>query len=277
LLGRIGTGEALDDTLALGFARYADTAAALGEAQGALNRPFEDVSAAYEESWREFLADKPVPDAIADDDALADQYRASLMALLAVEDKTYHGASLASPSVPWGEGVVAEDPRGYGYNFVWARDLYEVFTVFEAIGDLDIARQQLEYIYERQQDENGFIPQNTYVNGATRWGGEQMDNISFPQVMAYHLATHGIGFEEAAFEYVNVRRSADYVALHGPETAQERWTTGRTTPTRGRRRRPGRSATRTRPTSFAPPATAPRMPATSRRSRMPARRSTSAT
>jgi len=223
LVGRLGTGERTVETLALGFARYADTAAALGEATGALDRGFATAGNAYDDSWDGFLAEKPVPEPIADDDALAAQYRTALMSLLAVEDKTYHGASIASPSVPWGVAVDADEPKGYGYNFVWSRDLYQVFTVFEAVGELDVARSQLEYIYEYQQDENGFIPQNTYVNGRTRWGGEQMDNISFPQVMAYQLFERGVDFESAGYDYANVRRSANYVADNGPETAQERW------------------------------------------------------
>jgi len=223
LVGRLGTGTGIEETLALGFARQADTAAAVGEADGALERGYGTVSEAYAASWREFLADKPLPDAVADAPALADQYRTALMTLLAVEDKTYDGASLASPSVPWGEAVPADEPKGYGYNFVWSRDLYQVFTAFDIVGSIDIAASQLEYIYEYQQDESGFIPQNTYVNGTTRWGGEQMDNISFPQVMAYHLSEAGLGFDDVSYAYENVRRSAEYVVRNGPETAQERW------------------------------------------------------
>ncbi|WEL16736.1 Glucoamylase, glycosyl hydrolase family 15 [Halorhabdus sp. SVX81] len=223
LVGRLGTGTRTAGTIALGFARHADTAAALGEATGALERGFGTVGTAYDDTWRTFVADKPLPGAVADDETLAAQYRTSLMSLYAVEDKTFHGASIASPSVPWGEAVPADEPKGYGYNFVWSRDLYQVFTVFEAVGALDIAQAQLEYIYEYQQDERGFIPQNTYVDGRTRWGGEQMDNISFPQVMAYQLANQGIGFADTDYDYVNVARSADYVARNGPDSAQERW------------------------------------------------------
>jgi len=223
LVGRLATGTQVSETLALGFARRADTAAALGEADGALERGYEPVSRAYADSWADFLSGLTPPDAVADDEALANQYRSALMTLLAVEDKTYQGASIASPSVPWGEAVGAGEPKGYGYNFVWSRDLYQVFSVFDLLGLVDIAASQLEYIYQYQQDEAGFIPQNTYVNGTTRWGGEQMDNISFPQVMAYRLAQTGVGFDEVGYDYEHVRRSASYVARNGPETAQERW------------------------------------------------------
>ncbi|UIO99054.1 glycoside hydrolase family 15 protein [Halobaculum sp. CBA1158] len=223
LVGRVGTGRRTAETLALGFARQADAAAALGEAAGALAHGYEGVRESYRDTWRAFLADKPLPASVAGDDALANQYRTALMTLRAVEDKTYRGASVASPSVPWGEAVDAAERKGYGYNFVWARDLYQVFTAAELTGDLETAANQLAYIYEYQQDEDGFIPQNTYLNGVTRWGGEQMDNISFPAVMAYHLWADGLDFEDVAYDFEHVRRSADYVARNGPESAQERW------------------------------------------------------
>jgi glucan 1,4-alpha-glucosidase len=223
LVGRLGSGRRVADTLAFGFAEGADTAGALGEAEGALARGFDTVRRTYVDGWREFLADFTLPDSVADEAELATQYRFALMTLRAVEDKTFHGAGIASPSVPWGERVPADRPKGYGYNFVWSRDLYQVFTVFDILGDRTAAHDALAYIYRYQQDERGFIPQNTYLDGRTRWGGEQMDNISFPQVMAYQLAEAGFGFEEADYDYEHVQRSADYVAFNGPRTAQERW------------------------------------------------------
>jgi glucan 1,4-alpha-glucosidase len=221
LVGRLGSGSSVTGTLAVGFARRANTAAALGEANGALERGFGTVKKAYADTWRSALSETTVPDAV--DGGLATQYRTALMSLIAVEDKTYHGASIASPSVPWGGAVTADEAKGYGYNFVWSRDLYQVFSVFMETGFEHIAREQLEYIYDHQQDGGGFIPQNTYVNGTTRWGGEQMDNISFPAVMAYQLWESGVDFGDAGYEYEHVRRSADYVARNGPATAQERW------------------------------------------------------
>ncbi|RLM57605.1 glucoamylase [Halobellus sp. Atlit-31R] len=223
LVGRLGIGEAVADQVALGFAEDADTAAALGEAAGALSRGYETARRGYVDSWDDFLADKEPPASVADDETLTNQYKTCLMSLRAVEDKTFLGAGIASPSVPWGEAVSATEAKGYGYNFVWSRDLYQVFTVFEAVGDVETAQLALEYIYRFQQDERGFIPQNTYLNGRTRWGGEQMDNISFPQVMAWMLRQHGVDFADAEYDYVNVKRSADYVARNGPPTAQERW------------------------------------------------------
>ncbi len=223
LVGRLGSGETTEETLALGFARNADTAAALGEATGALAHGYEVSREAYVDSWQAYLEDKSLPTSVADDPELATQYHFALMTLMAVEDKTYFGASIASPSVPWGEAVTAHEAKSYGYNFVWSRDLYQVFTVFEMVDELETAVNQLSYIYEYQQNDEGFIPQNTYINGITRWGGEQMDNISYPQVMAYQLAERGFAFDDVPYSYENVRASADYVARNGPATAQERW------------------------------------------------------
>ena len=223
LVGRLGTGSHLESQVALGLAGAGNTAAALGEAQGALARGYDPVREGYRESWRAFLADRPIPSSVADDPDLANQYRTALMSLRAMEDKTFRGASVASPSVPWGETVTDEVGVGCGYNFVWSRDLYHAFTVADAVGDVETAANQLEFVYAHQQGENGFVPQNTYVNGHTRWGGEQMDNVSLPQVMAYRLFERGVGFEEVGYDYENVRRSADYVVRNGPETTQERW------------------------------------------------------
>lgn len=223
LVGLLGSGETVTETLSIGFAEEADTAGALGEAAGALTRGYETVRSEYIQSWQEFLADKSLPKSVQRSTSLAEQYTVSLMTLRAVEDKTFLGAGIASPSVPWGVAVNASEAKGYGYNFVWSRDLYQVFTVFEAVGDLETATQSLEFIYEYQQDSKGFIPQNTYLNGRTRWGGEQMDNISFPQVMAWMLYDSGLTFDDVEYSYHNVRRSADYVAYNGPQTAQERW------------------------------------------------------
>ncbi|GAB6877750.1 hypothetical protein JCM17823_00240 [Halorubrum gandharaense] len=222
LAGRVGSGESVTDTLALGFAEHADTAAALGEAEGALSRGFDAVSEAYVETWHDWLEGWEYPDSVAEPD-LETQYRFALMTLATVEDKRHPGAGIASPSVPWGETEHAAEERGYGYNFVWSRDLYQVFSVLVAVGEFERAADAVSYLYEVQQADDGFLPQNTYIDGRTRWGGEQMDNIAFPAVMAWTLAEHGHDLSDAEYGYENVRRSAAYVARNGPRTAQERW------------------------------------------------------
>jgi len=41
---------------------------------------------------------------------------------------------VASLTVPWGGGENANERGGGGYHTVWARDLYQVATAFEAMG-----------------------------------------------------------------------------------------------------------------------------------------------
>ncbi|SNR23811.1 glycoside hydrolase family 15 protein [Halorubrum vacuolatum] len=223
LAGLVGSGERVSDTLALGFAERADTAAALGEAEGALARPFREVADDYAATWHDWLAGREYPDSVAGDPDLEAQYRFALMTLAAVEDKRHAGAGIASPSVPWGETEHAAEDRGYGYNFVWSRDLYQVFTALVEVGEIERSADALAYLYNTQQDDDGFLPQNTYINGRTRWGGEQMDNIAFPSVMAWQLYEHGVTLTDADYTYDQVRRSLGYVSRNGPETAQERW------------------------------------------------------
>ncbi|MFC7156177.1 glucodextranase DOMON-like domain-containing protein [Halomarina halobia] len=225
LAGRLASGaRRVHETVALGFAEGADEDAAREEARGALRRDFAAARARYARTWRDYLGGLAVPESVRGDPDLRRQYDVAAMALKAADSKLFPGAGVASLSVPWGEAVNANEPQDYGYNFTWSRDLYQAFTALAAMGDVDSAREAVEYLYAYQQGEDGFLPQNTYVDGRTRWGGEQMDNVSFPQVMAYQLRERfGVGFEEADYGYENVRRSADYVVANGPATGQERW------------------------------------------------------
>lgn len=214
----------LSQTVGLGFSADGTPETALAAVTESLEEGYDTIRAAYVDGWSEYVEAKPVPDAVADDDGLLEQYHIALQVLRAVEDREFVGASVASPSVPWGDNVDATEPRDYGYNFTWSRDLYQVFTALSAVGDVDSACAGLEYLYQHQQHDDGFLPQNTYLDGRTRWGGEQLDNIAYPAVMAYQLANrHDIGFAEAAYDYEDIRRSVEYTLRSGPRTEQERW------------------------------------------------------
>ena len=223
LAGRLVTGSGRAH-LALGFATDRDQEAARGTARAALDAGYERAREAYAAAWGSYLDRIAVPDSVADEPDLATQYRVAAMVLAAVEDKTYLGAGIASPSVPWGSAIGASTPSDYGYNFVWARDLYQSFTAMRAMDDIEGARRAVEYIFEYQQREDGFVPQNTFVDGRLRWGGEQLDEIAFPLVMAYQLADrHDLGVDDAGYGYEQLKGAADYVADSGPATGQERW------------------------------------------------------
>ena len=96
-------------TLALGFG--ADRGAALGAARGSLQRGFGDAWAAYAQSWHRWIGSlKQRPASAA---AHGPTYWVSLMVLAAAEDKTYTGAGIASPSMPWAWGeLTVDEPLG---------------------------------------------------------------------------------------------------------------------------------------------------------------------
>jgi glucoamylase len=140
------------------------------------------------------------------------------MVLKALEDKTNRGASIASPSSPWGGGANANEPTVTGYHAVWARDLYHVATAFDAMGDRVTANRLLEYLFKVQQKRDGSFPQNSWVNGRPIGNGVQMDQVGLPLVLAYQL---GRTDRQTWLRYI--KRAADFIVRRGPRTDQDRW------------------------------------------------------
>ena len=118
------------------------------------------VSSAYESGWHHYLEGlKPQPASVS---AYPTTYDVSAMVLAASEDKTYRGAYIASPTMPWVWGTGLENPSG-AYHLVWARDLYEIATALIADGDRAGAQRALNYLFDRQQKPDGSFPQNSTV------------------------------------------------------------------------------------------------------------------
>lgn len=215
-------------TLALGFADDGDQRAALdtalaardadGERRGA---GFATARAAFVEGWRHWL--EGLPGAPASAAAHEDLYDVSLMVMAAAEDKTYRGAGIASPSMPWvwGQGVDGgpgiTQPSG-AYHLVWPRDLYQAATTLLAAGDREGAERAVEFLFDRQQLPDGSFPQNSRVDGTQAWTNTQMDEVSFPLVLAWQL-----GMDGGDTWTDHVRPAAEYVVANGPATPQERW------------------------------------------------------
>jgi glucoamylase len=84
-------------TLALGLGTT--SAAALSTARASLRRGFAQVAGAYADGWHRYLASLKRPPASAV--PYGAEYDASVMVLAAHEDKTYRGAFIASPTMPW--------------------------------------------------------------------------------------------------------------------------------------------------------------------------------
>jgi glucoamylase len=212
-LGSVDGVRSTHVTLALGLGRTKQ--AAQDAARASLVQGFATLSAAYAKGWHDYLDSLPArPAAAAPYAAL---YDTSLMVLAASEDKTYRGASVASPSMPWAWGQnTIEKPSGV-YHLVWARDLYQVASAQLAAGDRAAAERALDFLLFRQQKPDGSFPQNSAVDGTEHWKEIQMDQIGLPIVLAWQLG------RTDARTLAKVRLAGEYLVKHGPLTGQERW------------------------------------------------------
>jgi len=198
-------------TLALGFG--ATPSAAIDSGRASLKRTFPAVSADYVQGWKQYLSGLR---------AVSEPYRREFqlaaMVLKAHEDKTFRGAMIASMSIPWGFAVNSDKPNVGGYHLVWARDLYEVATGLLAAGDRAAAERALNYLFTVQQKPDGSFPQNSWLDGRPYWTSLQMDEVSYPMILAWQL-----GKTDRALWEQHIRPEAEFVVSHGPATQQERW------------------------------------------------------
>jgi glucoamylase len=143
------------------------------------------------------------------------------MELKADEDKTYAGAFIAAPTVPWGASVGADTGTGtsgaHGYHAVWTRDEYEMATALLAAGDKTDALAALNYIFNYEVESSGAVKQNTWLNGTAVFGSVQLDEVADPIILAYQLGATG------ASDWSYVEELANYLVANGPYTQEERW------------------------------------------------------
>jgi glucoamylase len=207
-------------TLAIGFG--ADAAAAQATAARSLSGGFARALLRYVGGWLSYRASlNRAPDSVRHDARLRRIYEQSVLVLAASEDKTYRGASIASPSMPWIWGTMTLEPerRFSGpYHLVWPRDLYHVATAQQAAGDDAAADRLLSYLW-RVQKPAGDWWQNTFVDGREKWTTEQLDQVALPIVLAWWLGRTG------ADDWAHVERAADYLVNNEdrPRSNQERW------------------------------------------------------
>ncbi len=171
-----------------------------------------------------------------------DRFRASTAMIKSMEDKTFAGAVIASPSIPWGLHQVDWSRNGDplwkkvgGYHLIWPRDLYQMATTWLAVGDMASARAAFdrlrtaqltdrdgywEYGFRRISRDGSFM-QNFWIDGSAYWQGLQMDETAFPVILTYRLWKSGE--VSLADTWDMVRRAADFIANFGPWTGQERW------------------------------------------------------
>ena len=201
-------------TLAIGFG--GDGAAASATASRSLERRFADARQRYNAGWGRYLDSlKAPPDSVA---GMKDLYEQSLMVLAASEDKTYRGASIAAPNMPWVWGTLTLEKHEFSgpYHLVWPRDFYHAATAQKTAGDDAAATRLVDFLWDVQKADGSFW-QNTRVDGTPYWTSEQMDEISLPIVLAWWLG------RDKQDDWAHIQRAADYVMANGPDTGQERW------------------------------------------------------
>lgn len=203
--------SAPETTIAFGFGEAPQ--AALEQAQSSLKEGFAIIKKTYEDEWHLFV--KRLPQVSPE---FRDTFVMASMTLLAHEDKTFRGASIASISIPWGETALADEPTSGGYHLVWSRDLYHVATAWLALGDKEAAGRALDYLFHVQQKQDGSFPQNTWLDGRPYWPSVQMDEIAFPIILAWQLER----FDENTYRK-HVQPAAEYLVKKGPFSEQERW------------------------------------------------------
>ncbi len=106
------TGTRGDDRLTVALAFGGTSAAALSTARASIEAGFPAVDEQYAAGWHRYLASlRRPPDSLT---TAAEQraYLGSAMVLAASEDKTYRGAYVASPTMPWAWGTGLQTPRG---------------------------------------------------------------------------------------------------------------------------------------------------------------------
>jgi glucoamylase len=209
-------------TLALGFGPA--ESAALDTANTSLRAGFDQISEGYAQGWDKYLDSLRDPPSSLFTRHERQLYAVSAMVLAASEDKTYRGAFVASPTMPWAAGTGLINPSAV-YHAVWPRDLYEIVTALVVEGDLAGANRALDYFFDVQQKPDGSFPQNTKVDGTPVFPSLQLDEVADPIILAYQL-----GRKDSTTWSQHVRPAADFlvnfVSSRGypaPYTRQERW------------------------------------------------------
>jgi glucoamylase len=221
-VGQIPVASTGSTTFTLALAFDTSESAAIADASASLAAGFSSLESSFESGWHSWIAGLNSPPAsVTGSSKLETQYYVSLMEVKADEDKTYAGAFIAAPTVPWGASVSADigagDSGQHGYHAVWTRDEYEMATALLAAGDKTDALAALNYIFQYEEESSGAVKQNTWLNGTTVFGSLQMDEVADPIILAWQLGA------TSATDWGYVEELADYLVANGPYTPEERW------------------------------------------------------
>ena len=189
-----------------------------------LGSAFETFKTRYIKDWQAEVSGLPLPDpnAVHYQDSL---YQMSRAVLLMHEDQLYDGAFVASISIPWGENQGTKPGGGYhqsgGYHLVWPRDMSQTLGALTCAGEYEAVLRGLRFLATSQQI-NGSLFQNFFVDGLPTGLQLQLDEVSFPIMVAYRM--HRAGKLANRFDPVPfVIGCASTIVWRGPKTEGERW------------------------------------------------------
>lgn len=197
--------------IALGFSESARGAHTL--VRTALAMGFDTLRAEFLEAWQSWGAQLQLPRPNA---TLGDAGLLSAAVLKIHEDRSYPGAVVASLSVPWGNST---DVLG-GYHLVWPRDATLTAFALLAANQLNDARHILAHLVATQSDD-GRWPQNYFPSGKPYWTGMQLDETSFPVLLAAKLRE--LGDEDLPGTAQMIRAAVGFIVRTGPASDQDRW------------------------------------------------------
>jgi glucoamylase len=214
LTGELDLTHGTEFTLGLGFGHTRHNAVSMLAQSLAI--PFDKAVSTFFDQWHRTNKRLTLLDKIAPQDSAL--FTRSVNLLLAHEDKVYPGAMIASLSIPWGEDK-SDDDLG-GYHLVWTRDMVNGATALLAVGDTSTPLRALIYLAITQREDGGFY-QNFWIDGHPYWTGIQLDEVSFPIMLAWRLwkANALANFDP----YQTVLRACGFLIREGPTTAQDRW------------------------------------------------------
>ena len=214
LTAEVDLSRGTEFTLGLGFGQTRHNAAATMAQSLAI--PFDISRKTFVDQWQRTGKRFNLLDKIAQQDSML--YMRSVNLLLGHEDKLYPGAMIASMSIPWGEDK-GDDDLG-GYHLVWTRDMVNSATALLAVGDTSTPLRAMIYLAITQREDGGFY-QNFWIDGRPYWTGVQLDEVSFPVMLAWRLwKANALGNFDP---YITVVRACGYLIREGPATPQERW------------------------------------------------------
>ncbi|HYM97964.1 MAG TPA: glycoside hydrolase family 15 protein, partial [Candidatus Sulfotelmatobacter sp.] len=148
-------------------------------ARATMDKGANSVRQDFERAWRPHLDMPPALGKVSGDEGMLAQ--SSMSVIRSLEDKSYAGAFVASPSAPWGESNHDGD---HVYHLVWPRDLCRMATALLDTGDTAAALRAFRHLEAHQRADGGWF-QNWKLDGTPHWTSTELDQVALPILLAW--------------------------------------------------------------------------------------------